>query len=50
MNRSVVLAVVAVAVAGYGIAAWLARATLYAERVEHDQYCRDPEPSIRPHG
>ena len=51
MNRNVVLAAAAVAAVGYGIAAWLARAAVYAERVEYDQFCRDPEPApIGSHG
>ena len=34
-------------VLGYGIARGLARATEYAEQVEEDEYCREPE--VAPH-
>ena len=33
---------------GYAIAVWLSRAADFAERVEEDQYCR--EPAVRPAG
>jgi hypothetical protein len=41
MNRAVVVTgAAATATAGYAIAWWLARMTVYAERRDHDRYLR----------
>jgi hypothetical protein len=48
-NRNVLVAACAAVsgVLGYGIARELARATEYAEQVEEDEYCHEPEVSAR---